>query len=122
MAAETNTTDSILKSIKKLLGYEFYDEFDPDIIMFINAAISDLRQIGVGPEDGFSITGDNETYEDLIKNHSRAIGDVRMFIYYKTKLGFDPPSSGSVMQNMKEMLRETEWRLNSEFDPPNTYD
>ena len=49
--------ESILTSIKKLLGIEeSYEIFDPDIILYINSAFSTLTQLGVGPEKGFSIT------------------------------------------------------------------
>lgn len=43
-------TESILTSIKKLLGIEeSYTHFDPDLIMHINSVFSILRQMGVGP-------------------------------------------------------------------------
>lgn len=46
--------DSILVSIKKLLGIAAdYTHFDPDIIMHINSAFSVLTQLGVGPPEGF---------------------------------------------------------------------
>ena len=42
--------DSILTSIKKLLGIdESYTHFDVDIIMHINSVFMTLRQLGVGP-------------------------------------------------------------------------
>ena len=48
--------DSILTSIKKLLGItEEYEHFDPDIIMHINSVFSVLTQLGVGPAEGFRI-------------------------------------------------------------------
>ena len=38
--------DSILTSIKKLLGIaEEYEHFDPDIVMYINSAFSVLTQL-----------------------------------------------------------------------------
>ena len=46
--------DSILTSIKKLLGItEEYEHFDQDIIMHINSVFSGLTQLGVGPAAGF---------------------------------------------------------------------
>ena len=48
--------DSILTSIKKLLGItEEYTHFDPDIIIHINSVFMILTQLGVGPPKGFSI-------------------------------------------------------------------
>ncbi len=50
-------TESILTSIKKLLGIEeSYEHFDADIIMHINSALMILTQLGVGPSEGFSIS------------------------------------------------------------------
>ena len=52
-----NNTESILTSVKKLLGIdEGYTPFDPDLIMHINSVFSILTQMGVGPPGGFSIT------------------------------------------------------------------
>ena len=49
-------TESILTSIKKLLGIdESYTHFDADLIMHINGVFSILTQLGVGPPNGFSI-------------------------------------------------------------------
>ena len=54
--------DSILTSIKKLLGIaEEYEHFDPDIVMYINSAFSVLTQLGVGPEEGFRIEDASKT-------------------------------------------------------------
>lgn len=50
--------DSILTSVKKALGIEeAYTHFDPDIILHINSVFSVLTQLGVGPDEGFSIEG-----------------------------------------------------------------
>ena len=52
--------DSILDSIKILLGIEQTDtSFDQSLIIFINSALANLIQIGVGLDlvNGFSITG-----------------------------------------------------------------
>ena len=54
--------DSILTSIKQLLGImEDYEHFDKDIIMHINTVFMVLRQLGVGPEEGFSISDKSTT-------------------------------------------------------------
>ena len=45
-----NITDSVLTSIKILLGIaEEYEHFDADLIMHINSVFSILTQLGVGP-------------------------------------------------------------------------
>lgn len=114
--------ESILTSIKKLLGIDSeYDQFDSDIIMNINAAFFTLSQIGVGPKEGVVIAGDKETYS-LFFNDPHEISQIKMYLYYKTKMVFDPPTSSAVMESLKAMIQETEWRLSVSVDPPFTFD
>lgn len=107
--------DSILVSIKKLLGStEEYKYFDPDIIMHINSAFSILHQIGIGPASGFRITGESETWEDYLGSENMLyLGEIQIYVYLKVKLGFDPSSlTGSVIESIKQQISELEWRLN----------
>ena len=104
--------DSILKSIKKLLGIsEEETYFDTDIIMHINSVFSILHQLGVGPEKSFSIHGDTETWDDFIEDDTN-FNDVRTYIYLKVRLIFDPPSSSAVIESINRAISELEWRLN----------
>ena len=60
-------TESVLTSVKKLLGIdEGYTHFDADIVMHINSVFSILTQMGVGPANGFSITGKDDGWSDFI--------------------------------------------------------
>jgi hypothetical protein len=114
--------DGILSSVKKLLGLS--DEitvFDPDLIMQINGAISILTQIGVGPPTGFSITGTTETYADFLGEKEPNLQLVKLYLFYKTKLGFDPPTNGSILESLKEMIKEAECRLSYQVDPEDTF-
>ena len=105
--------ESILTSIKKLIGIEADDTyFDPDLIIHINSVIATLYQMGVGPE-GFQITGANEVWTDYLSDVSK-IAYSRSYIALKVKALFDPSSSSAVMQSMNEMMKEYEWRLYSE--------
>lgn len=61
--------DSILTSIKKMLGVTEEDEnFDVDIKIHINSAISILTQIGVGPKEGISIKDKTDEWSILIED------------------------------------------------------
>lgn len=109
--------ESIFKTIKSLLGPEAeYDEFDPDILIFINGALATLTQLGIGPAEGFRITGETETWHDLLGDY-KDLESVKTYIYMKVRLVFDPPSSSSVMSAYEEMCKELEWRLNVAVDP-----
>ena len=108
--------DSILNTIKKMLGMEAdYNAFDTDIIMNINSAIMILRQLGIGPPKGFSITGETETWDDLVGS-SKLYDGVKTYIYLKVKSVFDPSTSTAASEASKEMIKELEWRLSSESD------
>lgn len=109
--------DSILTSIKKLLGIaEDYEHFDQDLIMHINSVLSILTQLGVGPSKGFSIEDENATWNDFIPEDKR-LSSIRSYVYMKVKLLFDPPLSSSVMESMNRMISEFEWRLNVAAEP-----
>ena len=109
--------DSILQSIKKLLGLdENYDAFDDDVMMHINSVLMILTQLGVGPKNGFSITGEEETWGDYLGEDISKLSAVKTYVYLKVKTMFDPTSSSVVNESTKEMLKELEWRLNSEIE------
>lgn len=108
--------DSILTSIKKLLGIsEDYTQFDVDIIMHINSVFLNLTQLGVGPEEGFSIEDDTADWEDFIEDNTQ-LQAVKSYMYLKVKLLFDPPLSSAVIESTNRMIAELEWRLNVAVD------
>lgn len=107
--------DSILNSVKALLGLAPENaDLDQEVIMNINAAISSLSQIGIGPSDGYMITSESETYADYLGDEAKVmnLSNVKMYLYYKTKMGFDTPQSSSVVSVLEKMIQELEWRLN----------
>lgn len=112
--------DSILTSIKKMLGVDEYCEhFDPEIIMHINSALTVLNQLGVGPTSGFFITGSNETWDELIPNQKN-LEFIKSYLFMKVKLIFDPPSSSSLLDSMSRLISELEWRIQVAADPVST--
>lgn len=109
--------DSILTTIKKLLGIAEDDtSFDTDVIVNINMALNILNQLGVGPETGFSITGNTETWSDYISDMSK-LEMIKTYIYLKVKLIFDPPQSSRVIESIENQIKELEWRANVQVDP-----
>ena len=104
--------DSILTSIKKLLGMDAdYTAFDTDVIIHINSALAILFQLGVGPDKGFRIRDDSATWQDFVGDDAR-LDDVKDYVYLKVKLLFDPPSSSAAIQSTESLISEIEWRLN----------
>lgn len=109
--------DSILTSIKKLLGIaEEYSEFDTDIIININSVFSILTQLGVGPEEGFAITDETATWDDYLGDQT-LLEMVKSYMYLKVKKFFDPPQSGIVTNANDALIQELEWRINVTVDP-----
>ena len=111
-------TESILTSVKKLLGIdESYTHFDPDLIMHINSVFSILTQMGVGPPNGFSITGNSEVWNDFITKEPNNFSLVKSYMHLKVKLLFDPPLGSAVIESINRQISEFEWRLFVAADP-----
>lgn len=112
--------DSILNSIKKLLGItEDYTNFDADLIMHINSVFMILNQLGVGPKDGFTITNEKDVWNDFISD-TKNIEAIKSYIYLKVKLMFDPSASSVVTESINKIISELEWRLNISVDNSTT--
>lgn len=108
--------ESILNSIKKYLGIDqSYNHFDQDIIMNINAALSTLTQLGVGPSTGFSISSSTETWGDFIGSESR-LEIIKQYVYLQTRMVFDPPSNSTVINAYNTLIEELKWRINAVAD------
>lgn len=124
MDESVNISDSILASVKKLIGISDEDDaFDVDIMLHINAASSILFQLGV-LQNPYTVTSRKDTYDDLLPGGSEdVINQIKMYFVYKTKLGFDSSTlSGAVIEILKEMIKETECRLMMSFNPEDTFE
>lgn len=106
---DVTMSDSILTSLKKQLNIgEDLSAFDSDLILLINTALSALNQMGVGPENGFQIKDESETWDMFIDDPR--LNMVFQEIYLRVRLAFDPPN-GSVLSSMEATLKELDWRL-----------
>ena len=105
--------DSILTSIKKMLCLaEGYTQFDADIIMHINSVFMTLRQIGIGPAEGFYIEDKTSEWSELTPDLNK-IQAIKTYVFLKVKLLFDPASVGaSTLASYERQIQELEWRLN----------
>ena len=105
-----NPKNSILTSIKKLLGItESCTDFDTDIIMHINTVLMTLNQLGIGTE-GFQIEDKNAVWSEFIESDKLAA--TKSYVHLRVKLLFDPPLNSAIIEAIKESIRELEWRLN----------
>lgn len=117
-----DTVNSILNDIKKLLGIDASDDsFDKDIILIINSIIPALSQMGIGPASGFIVLSAEDKWSDYLVEiwdtiHLNALTainyeGVKTYIYLRTKLIFDPPTSSTVIEAINNNIKELEWRM-----------
>lgn len=107
--------ESILSSIKKMLGIEAeYTQFDQELIIYINSVFSVLKQLGV-KDKNFSIVSDSSTWYDYFED-DEVIEMIKPYIYMKVRLMFDPPSSSAVIEVINNQISEFEWRLKVESE------
>ena len=103
---------SILLSIKKLLNIDDDDvAFDTDIIILINSEFMTLQQLGIGPEEGFSINEGDTVWADF-STDTTLLETVKAFIYMRVRLIFDPPASSVVADQFNSKINELMFRLN----------
>lgn len=102
--------DSILTSIKKLLGVsEEYENFDQDIMIHINTVFGTLNQLGIGPNEGFFIEDKTMIWYDFTM--SPKLEMIKTYVYLKVRLMFDPPASSVLLESINNTIRELEFRI-----------
>ena len=112
MEVNISNNDSILTSIKKLMGLtEEYDAFDQDILILINSVLFELEQIGVKAKEGFVLSDKTAVWSDY-SDDDRLLNALKPYIYMKTKLTFDPPTSSGALDSMNRIIDRFEWRIN----------
>ena len=103
--------DSILQTIKQLLGISEADEsFDPNIIVLVNSVLNIISQIGLEEANNFQIKGSSETWNELFRDR-KDLEIVKTYICFKVKMMFDPPTSSAALEATKRVLDEQEWRI-----------
>ncbi len=112
----TEITESILASIKRLLGISENDtEFDPEIVVIINSNLANLTQMGVGPKEGFLITDNTQTWYDYLGDNIVKQYQVSLYLYAKVKLVFDSANlSSTTIDSLNKIINECEYRLYTE--------
>ena len=110
--------DSILVTVRKALGIEDdYTGFDTELVIAINSAIMSLNQLGIGQVAGLVVADDTQVWADLIGTDLDKEG-VKSYICLKTRLIFDPPGNGFLVDAISRQINELEWRLTLQAEPP----
>lgn len=108
--------DDILASVRKKAGIgDDYTHFDPDLIDLINNAFATLYQIGL-TDNGkpIHITGHGEKWSDYITDP--VYEWVKDYIFLRVRIVFDPPSSSTLLDNLKQARDEYEWRIYTQLE------
>ena len=107
--------DSILLSIKKLLGMDpiEFTQYDTDLIIHINTIIEFLNQLGVDIPEGFKINDENALWSDYLnKPEYNCIKDsIKNYIYLRVRLVFDPSTNPTLLNSINDTIKELEWRI-----------
>lgn len=104
--------DSILKSIKKVLGLVEEDTgYDVELISYINSAFVVVQQLGALPVV-VEIEDATRKWSDvgLVGGHSAL---VRSYINLKVQSYWDPPTTSFLIDLKTKQLTEHEVRLNT---------
>lgn len=103
--------NSVLSSIKIQLGIpENHKEFDVQLIKHINSEFLTLYQLGAGPNNGFRIDSEENTWNEFSDNEM--LNDaVNEYVYLKVKKVFDPSTSTAVSDAEKDRIKELEFRI-----------
>ena len=112
---QVKVEDSILLSIKKLLGMDpiEFTQYDTDLIIHINTIIEFLNQLGVDIPEGFRINDENALWSDYLnKPEYNDIKDsIKNYIYLRVRLVFDPSTNSSLLNSINDTIKELEWRI-----------
>ena len=112
---QVKVEDSILLSIKKLLGMDpiEFTQYDTDLIIHINTIIEFLNQLGVDIPEGFKINDENALWSDYLnKPEYNDIKDsIKNYIYLRVRLVFDPSTNSTLLNAINDTIKELEWRI-----------
>lgn len=107
--------ENILSSIKQMLNVEqSITAFDNELIMFINSAIAELIQGGVGPQSGLDVTA--ETSWSAFSDNSNIVSHSKQYVYCRTRLLWDSPTNSFTVNSFNDQAKESYWRAYLEAD------
>lgn len=113
MSEQSETFRSILKSTADRLDSRDFTVFYDDLIATINTCFAFCHEYGCGPEEGFEITGPDETWDDYVCKNITQRNLAKTYIFQKTKYIFDPPQSGPMLSALEKEITKTEWYITS---------
>ena len=114
--AEPIMIESILEDVKKFcMLTKDNTDFDSVVTLHINSAFASLKQMGVGPQQGFKIQGYDEKWSDYFSDKD-FVENVKEYVCIKTKIAFDTPQASGMKEALENQLAETEYRVRIQWD------
>lgn len=109
-------TDSILNSVKEQLGLPIgYAPYDKELITYTNTALAEATQLGVGPEEGFSISDAIPTWNNFMGTDKR-FNLVQTYIFLTVRIVFDPPPNSFGLESIQKQIDRLAWRINAHHE------
>lgn len=113
-------TNSILEDVRVGVGLEkLTTDFDTELLMHINSAISVLSQNGVNST--LIVNDDSKTWNDLQDplqiEGNKSFHMIPLFITLSTKQIFDPPPP-STIEYYSRSIDQLLWRLKVAYEEP----
>lgn len=101
----------ILQDVKRTLAIvELDTTFDSEILLYINAVMNKLSQLGYKYADNTPIVGDTTSWHDLMGEDPNW-EMVKVYFGMSVRIMFDPPTSSVVLGALTNQLNELEWRI-----------
>lgn len=118
MTLEDNPpNDSILTTVKASLGLpEAVMAYDPELLLHINTALSELGQLAVGIANELVVTDKTTQWSDLYSDPRLSM--VKTYVSLQTRIYFDPPTPGYVLEAFKDRAKELAWRISVVAEEP----
>ncbi len=112
--------ERILDTIKTLLGEvdSNYDDFNAELIIHINDALSRLKSLGVGVGGSYLVDG-TETWS-AFTDDEESLPMVQSYVYFKIKPVFDPPEHSFTVNTFEKLADKYEWLLACRADEYST--
>ena len=111
---------SILNDVKQLNGGIESDDtsFDMEIMTHINSVFMDLASLGVGPTEGYFITGSSEKWSDYV-NDPFIAHVIMSYIAIQVKLVFDTPTNKTVVDALQKTADKQEYKIRQWIEQQN---
>lgn len=98
----------------KIGGIGTGEDFPTDLVDAINTCFAYCHQYDCGPEEGFAITGETETWDDFVCKNAMQKNLAKTYIFLKTKRIFDPPQSGPLLSALDKEIEKQEWFITNQ--------